>query len=206
MNVSFQSPKNIIRYLRVKRIWESILVLFTVPLWLPISFLVASAIYIDTGRPVFFVQNRVGKGNRVFRMFKFRSMKVETEKVDLRYASDNDNRVTKVGKVIRKFRLDEIPQFFHVLTGEMALIGVRPEPKQFADQYTAENPLYFLRHTFRPGLTGWAQVEYGYAASAQDTMKKLEYDLYYVKNISFLLDMKILFKTVLVVLSGFGSR
>lgn len=203
-NINF-SPK-VIYYLTIKYVWESVLVLVTLPLWLPIALLVSIAVRLDSNGPILFFQERVGKGGRVFRMIKFRSMKIESEQSGLRYATQNDDRITKVGRIIRKFRLDELPQLFQVLTGEMALIGVRPEPKQFVDQYANENPNYMQRHTFKPGITGWAQVEYGYAASGNETMEKLEYDLYYTKNISFALDMLIVFKTIKVILTGFGSR
>jgi UDP-GalNAc:undecaprenyl-phosphate GalNAc-1-phosphate transferase len=194
------------RYVITKRVWESVLVIATVGLWLPLAFLVAVFVWLDSTGPIFFLQERVGQGGRVFRMRKFRSMRVESEQAGLRYASQNDDRITRVGKFIRKFRLDELPQLLHVLTGEMALIGVRPEPKQFVDQYAKENPNYMQRHTFKPGITGWAQVEYGYAASGDETMKKLEYDLYYTNNISFKLDILIVYKTIKVILTGFGSR
>jgi lipopolysaccharide/colanic/teichoic acid biosynthesis glycosyltransferase len=193
-------------YVAFKRFWETALLLMLSPIWITLCIFVAVLVFFSSPGSVLFIQERVGIRGTVFKMLKFRSMYTDLGNSSLKYALKNDIRVTPVGKWIRKYRLDELPQIIHVFTGEMSLIGVRPEPKEFANQYAALNPFYSSRHTFRPGLTGWAQVEYGYAASDHDTMEKLEYDLFYVNNISFFLDMKIFFKTIVVVLSGFGSR
>jgi UDP-GalNAc:undecaprenyl-phosphate GalNAc-1-phosphate transferase len=192
-------------YVHFKTLWECGLILILLPVWVPICLLVAVCVALESPGPIFYVQNRIGQNGRVFQMFKFRSM-LSDKRSELMYAAKDDNRITRVGRYIRKFRLDELPQLIHVLTGEMALVGVRPEPQLFAEKYSKMNPVYDYRHVFKPGLTGWSQVEYGYASSGDETMRKLEYDLYYVRNISFKLDMLILWKTVLVVFSGFGAR
>jgi lipopolysaccharide/colanic/teichoic acid biosynthesis glycosyltransferase len=164
-------------------------------------------IKLDSRGPVFFSQERVGLDGRIFRLLKVRSMCEDAEKDGVpRWAIQGDDRVTRVGRFIRKARIDELPQVINVLMGDMSFIGPRPERPFFVDQIRKEIPFYDLRHRVRPGITGWAQVNYQYAASMDDAKKKLAYDLYYVKNNDTLLDAAILIQTVRVVIFGHGSR
>ncbi len=187
-----------------KRAWEVGLVLLLSPLALLVGFLVALAVYLDLGRPVLFAQERVGLGGRVFRAYKFRTMRGEPR--EGAYAGEEQDRITPLGRFLRRYRLDELPQLWNVLKGEMSLVGPRPEQRVLAEAYAREIPLYPLRHTVRPGLTGWAQVHQGYAEGKEETLVKLSYDLYYIKHLSFFLDLRILLRTVFVVLSGFRAR
>ncbi|MNZ52763.1 UDP-N-acetylgalactosamine-undecaprenyl-phosphate N-acetylgalactosaminephosphotransferase [compost metagenome] len=166
----------------------------------------AILIKLESPGPVMFLQNRVGKGNQDFRIYKFRSMCQNSEQHGAQFAQDGDMRVTRVGKVIRKLRIDELPQFFNVLKGDMSLIGPRPEQRTFVDQFEREIPFYMYRHIVRPGISGWAQVVHGYAADADDTRIKIEHDFYYIKHFSLWLDVLIVFKTIRTILTGFGAR
>ena len=140
-------------------------------------------------------------------MIKFRSMRTDAEKDGVaRWAQANDSRITRVGRFIRKTRIDELPQLFNVLRGEMSLVGPRPERPSFVEQLTEQIPFYAIRHSVKPGLTGWAQVRFSYGASLADARRKLQFDLYYVKNHSLVLDLQIILETVRVVLSGDGAR
>lgn len=175
----------------------------------PFMLLVAAAIMLESGGkgPVLFHQVRVGLNGRQFRVHKFRSMRTDAEADGVaRWASKNDNRITRVGAVIRKTRLDELPQVFNVLRGEMSLVGPRPERPEFVEQLEKEIPFYAERHRVKPGLTGWAQLSYPYGATINDARNKLEFDLYYVKNASAFLDLIILLETVEVVLWGKGAH
>jgi lipopolysaccharide/colanic/teichoic acid biosynthesis glycosyltransferase len=149
----------------------------------------------------------VGQNGRVFTLYKLRSMKDDAENGGTpHWASHNDDRVTRVGRFIRKWRIDELPQIFNVLRGEMSFVGPRPERPYFVDQLMKQIPYYALRHSAKPGITGWAQVCYKYGASVDDAIEKLQFDLYYVKNRSLFLDLMILIATVEVVLWGRGAR
>jgi sugar transferase (PEP-CTERM system associated) len=175
----------------------------------PLMLLVALAILIEShGRgPVFFHQTRVGLNGQPFRVHKFRSMRTDAEADGVaRWASDNDSRITRVGAFIRKTRLDEMPQAFNILRGDMSLVGPRPERPEFVAQLAREIPFYNERHRVKPGLTGWAQLCYSYGATTEDARMKLQYDLYYVKNASLFLDLVVLLETVEVVLWGKGAR
>lgn len=195
-----------IPYLHVKRALDLSIVFLTLPITVPLSLIIAAAIWIDTGRPVLFWQVRVGQHGRPFMMAKFRSMQVDAEADGAQFASRNDERVTRVGRLIRKLRLDELPQLWNVLRGEMSLIGPRPEQAIFVHEFSRRIPFYSWRHRVKPGITGWAQVQHGYASGLEDTMIKLEYDLYYVKHLSFWLDLTIAVKTVWIMLTGWGAR
>jgi exopolysaccharide biosynthesis polyprenyl glycosylphosphotransferase len=166
----------------------------------------ALAIRLDSAGPIFFKQERVGKDDTIFTLWKFRSMQSDAEKDGAVWAGEKDPRITRVGKWIRRLRIDELPQLINVFRGEMSLIGPRPERPEFVKQLEEKIPYYYLRHAVRPGITGWAQVSYRYGASVEDSRFKLEYDLYYVKNMSLLLDLKILLRTIGVVLFGQGAR
>lgn len=172
----------------------------------PVMLLAAVAIKLDSKGPVFYSQERVGLGGRAFRCIKFRSMRTDAEKDGVaRWATKNDSRVTRIGAFIRKTRIDELPQLISVLRGEMSMVGPRPERPTFVEQLREQIPYYDLRHTVKPGLTGWAQVRYAYGASIDDARRKHQFDLYYVKNNSLLLDLLVLIETVSVVLFREGQ-
>jgi sugar transferase (PEP-CTERM system associated) len=173
----------------------------------PIMLLAALAIKLDSPGPIFFRQERVGKDGNVFVLYKFRSMSVDAERLTGPvWASEDDPRVTRVGRVLRKIRLDETPQMFNVLIGDMSFIGPRPERPVFVNQLKEQLPLYVLRFAVKPGITGWAQVRYSYGSTVEDALEKLQYELYYIKNMSIFLDLLILLKSVQVVLLGRGAR
>jgi sugar transferase (PEP-CTERM system associated) len=174
---------------------------------MPVAILTAILIKLDSRGPVFYKQERIGKNGKVFRVLKFRSMKTDAEADGTpMWAVSNDQRTTRVGRVIRKLRIDEIPQFWNILKGEMNFVGPRPERPHFVKQLAREIPYYDHRHLVAPGLTGWAQIKYPYGASVSDAIQKLQYDLYYIKNQSLALDMVIVFDTVKTVLFGRGGR
>jgi sugar transferase (PEP-CTERM system associated) len=173
----------------------------------PIMLAAAVAIFLESGRPILLRQERIGLGRRAFPLLKFRSMRIDAERDGVpRWAVASDPRVTRIGRVMRATRIDELPQIFNILRGEMSFVGPRPERPFFVAQLTEQLPFYTVRHTVKPGLTGWAQVQYRYGASVEDAMHKLEYDLYYVKNHSLLLDLIVLLRTVRVVVLGEGAR
>jgi lipopolysaccharide/colanic/teichoic acid biosynthesis glycosyltransferase len=162
---------------------------------------------VESGGPIFYLQERVGLNGRLFNVVKFRSMRTDAEKDGKpRWATASDDRVTRVGKVIRKLRIDELPQLFCVLGGSMSLVGPRPERPFFVDKLTQEIPYFAVRQSVKPGVTGWAQVRYQYGATVEDAAEKLQYDLYYVKNHTLFLDLVVLFETVGVVLTGKGAQ
>ena len=172
----------------------------------PLMLLTALAIKLDSRGPVFYLQERVGLNNTTFRIIKFRSMRVDAEANGPVWAHEGDSRVTRVGRWIRKRRIDELPQLFNIIRGEMSLIGPRPERPVFIKQLEQRIPYYSERHLVKPGLTGWAQVRYPYGASFEDAREKHQYDLYYIKNQSPMLDALILLETARVVLFGRFSR
>ena len=174
---------------------------------LPLAFLAAVLIKLESNGPIFYKQQRVGKNGRTFTVIKFRSMRTDAEASGKPvWAQADDDRVTVVGKVIRKVRIDEIPQFWNILKGEMKFVGPRPERPHFVEQLAEEIPFYQHRHLVAPGLTGWAQVKYPYGASVKDARQKLEYDLYYIKNQTLRLDMLIVLQTIKIILLGRGGR
>ncbi|SIQ14122.1 exopolysaccharide biosynthesis polyprenyl glycosylphosphotransferase [Aeromonas sp. RU39B] len=193
-------------YYGVKRVIDVLFCLLSSPLVVPVALITAIAIKIDSAGPILFKQNRVGLGGKDFVIYKFRSMCVESEYSGARFAETNDARVTRVGRFIRRCRIDELPQLINVLRGNMSLIGPRPEQRSFVENFSENIYSYPLRHVVKPGITGWAQVMQGYAASENDTKIKLEYDLYYIKNVSLWLDVLIAFKTIKIILTGFGAR
>ncbi|HEY7543964.1 MAG TPA: TIGR03013 family XrtA/PEP-CTERM system glycosyltransferase [Blastocatellia bacterium] len=174
---------------------------------LPIMMMVAIAIKLESRGPIFYTQERVGKNGRTFKIIKFRSMRVDAEQVSGPvWAGEDDPRVTLVGRIIRRLRFDELPQFINVLRGDMNFVGPRPERPVFVEQLSEIIPYYSQRHLVKPGLTGWAQIKYPYGSSVEDAIEKLMYDLYYIKNQSLLLDAMIAFETVKTVLFGRGGR
>ncbi|MGL1890170.1 MAG: exopolysaccharide biosynthesis polyprenyl glycosylphosphotransferase [Spirochaetaceae bacterium] len=193
-------------YSIVKRFLDLFLTIIFSPFIAVLMLFTAIGVKIDSRGPAVFVQERTGRGDIPFNMYKFRSMVVESEKDGAKFASSNDKRITPFGKFIRKFRLDELPQFVNILKGNMSLIGPRPEQKVFTDEFNTQIPFYPYRHAVRPGITGWAQVSQGYAATVEQTEEKVEYDLFYIKNFSVWLDLLIVLKTIRTIFTGFGSR
>jgi sugar transferase (PEP-CTERM system associated) len=193
-------------YRRLRRIFDIVSSLIGISISFPLVILTAIAIRIESQGPVIYTQERVGLHGRKFKIFKFRSMQADAEAYGPVWACENDPRVTRVGRIIRKLRVDEIPQFFNILRGEMSLIGPRPERPEFVKRFEERIPYYSERHLVKPGLTGWAQVCYPYGASFEDAQEKHQYDLYYIKNQSPLLDAIILLETARVVLFGRFSR
>jgi sugar transferase (PEP-CTERM system associated) len=191
-----------------KRVFDVAVSLAMLVAALPAFVLTALAIWLEEGAraPVFYRQERVGRDGRVFEVIKFRSMRVDAEALGAQWATQDDPRVTRVGRVIRKVRIDELPQLWNVLRGDMSFVGPRPERPQFVAELARKIPYYSLRHRVNPGITGWAQVRYPYGASDRDAKEKLQYDLYYIKNYSIFLDLTILLQTVQVILSGQGAR
>ena len=173
---------------------------------LPIVAVTAILIKLDSRGPVFYKQERVGKNGRHFVLAKFRSLGIDAETTGPVWASKDDDRTTRVGRIIRKVRIDEIPQFWNILRGEMSFVGPRPERPHFVAQLAQEIPYYEQRHLIAPGLTGWAQIKYPYGASIEDARQKLQYDLFYIKNHSLMLDAIVLFETIKIILFGRGAQ
>ncbi|MEO7760407.1 MAG: TIGR03013 family XrtA/PEP-CTERM system glycosyltransferase [Casimicrobiaceae bacterium] len=191
----------------IKRIFDLAASGLLLILTLPVIVIAALCIFIESGSPVLYRQERVGEGGRVFSMYKLRSMRQDAECDGTpRWAAVKDTRTTAVGRVIRKLHIDELPQIINVFKGDMSFVGPRPERPYFVDKLVKEIPYYSLRHTIKPGITGWAQVRYSYGASLEETSDKLRYDLYYVKNHALFLDLVILLATVEVVFTGKGAR
>jgi exopolysaccharide biosynthesis polyprenyl glycosylphosphotransferase len=179
---------------------------FGLLMFLPFFPLVVLAVKLSSKGPIFFRQTRVGMGGRNFEVVKFRTMFTDAESGGAKWATKNDPRVTRVGMVLRKSRIDEIPQLWNVLRGDMGFVGPRPERPEFVAWLTEELPFYYLRTLIRPGLTGWAQVRYGYGATLAETKEKLEYDLYYIKHMSMGLDLLIMFETIKTILRRRGAQ
>jgi len=180
--------------------------LFMVIVTWPVMLITAILIKLDEGMsaPIFYLQERVGLDGQAFNIYKFRSMRIDAEKNGAQMASENDDRTTTIGKFIRKYRVDELPQILNVLRGDMGFVGPRPERPEFVQQLIKNLPYYNERHNVKPGLTGWAQLKYPYGSTEEDSLEKLKYDLYYVKHRSFMLDLLILIRTVEIVLFGKG--
>jgi sugar transferase (PEP-CTERM system associated) len=189
-----------------KRIIDVIVSFIGLLLLWPVMLIAAIAIYAESGGPIFFTQERTGMKGRPFLMFKFRSMRQNAEENGPKWAKHQDDRVTRVGRFIRHYRIDEIPQLWNVLRGEMSLIGPRPERPYFCQLLAEKIPFFSLRHSVRPGITGWAQVRYEYGSSIEEAQTKLEYDIFYVKHLSLMLDLAIVFETIKVMLQGRGSK
>lgn len=190
----------------VKRGLDFALCAATMPLWLPLCLVLGLAVKCDSAGPMLFSQMRVGRDGQAFRLWKLRSMQHNPRHEEARFARAGDDRITRLGKLLRRARLDELPQLWNVLCGHMSLIGPRPEQEVFVKEFTRRIPAYAYRHLVRPGLTGWAQVQQGYAGSEEETSTKLSYDLYYLAHYSIALDLLIAYKTVRIVATGFGSR
>ena len=180
--------------------YASLLLILTMPLFIVVPLLIKA----DSPGPIFFRQKRTGKSNKPFWIIKFRTMKVDAERNGPQWAQLNDNRITRLGRFLRKTRIDELPQLFNVIRGEMSLIGPRPERPEFDETLRAAIPLYDKRYSLKPGITGWAQVNFPYGSSIDDAMEKVELDLFYLKNATLWLDLKILFKTAFIVITAGG--
>lgn len=193
-------------YMAVKRVMDLLIVLASSPFTLPVVCLTAVAIKCDSPGPLFFIQSRIGQGGKRFPMVKFRSMRVDADRAGPRFAGATDDRITRVGHFIRRTRIDELPQFWNVLKGEMSVIGPRPEQVAFVESFEESIPFYAYRHLVKPGITGWAQVTHGYVDSEDETRDKLEYDLYYAKHCSIWLDLVIVIRTFRTIITGDGAR
>ncbi len=199
------------RITRLKRFFKRILDIciasFGLLIFIPFIPLIALLIKIDSSGPVFFGQLRTGEKERNFVLYKFRTMRNDAENgTGAVWAEENDPRITRIGRFLRKIRLDEIPQFYNVLKGDMSLVGPRPERPEFVEELKKIIPYYSERHSVKPGITGWAQIRYRYGASVEDAIEKLRYDLYYIKHLSLFFDILIIMETIKVVLLGRGAR
>lgn len=191
----------------LKRALDLVLAAVLIVALAPFFLLAAAAIKLDTPGPVFFSQERVGERRRSYRMYKFRSMVQDAEKLSGPvWAQENDPRVTRMGRLLRRMRIDELPQLWNVLKGEMSFVGPRPERELFVEELEKIVPYYRERFAVKPGITGWAQVNYGYGASVRDAVEKLNYDLFYIKNMSILMDMLVMLRTIKILLFGYGVR
>lgn len=190
---------------RIKRLFDLILALFVTIVTLPIMVIAAIIVKVESKGPIFFSQSRVGLGNESFQIYKFRSMRLHDENAHSRYAQEKDNRITKFGKIMRKTRIDELPQLWNVIKGDMSFIGPRAEWDKLCKEYEEKIPFYNIRHSVKPGLTGWAQVRYPYGMGVEDALEKLRYDLYYIKHQNLAFDIMILFQTVKIVIFGKGK-
>lgn len=201
----FDYSKTSFLYSKLKRSCDIFGILIALPIIISLSLVTAVLVKIfivAQGESVIFTQERIGLNGRVFTIYKFRSMQVNGTE----FTQVGDERINKVGNFIRKYRLDELPQFWNILIGDMSLIGPRPEQVVYVNTYRKQIPNYDLRHKVRPGLTGWAQVMQGYTSDTDGTREKLQYDLYYLKNFGFKMDVVIIWKTILTILTGFGAR
>ena len=189
-----------------KRLFDLVGALFGIVVAAPIMLLTAVTVRLDSPGPVLYRQERVGENGRLFTLYKFRSMRIDAEQGTPIWATSHDSRVTRVGRFIRLTRLDELPQFWNVLRGEMSFVGPRPERPFFVEQLATAIPFYMARHAVKPGVTGWAQVRYRYGASVEDALEKLRYDLYYIKHLSLVFDLTILVDTIKVMVCRKGAQ
>jgi len=202
-NDGFDKPgSNIHR--RLKRAIDLLISIAFLVIAFPIGIIISIAIALNSKGPVFYIQERVGENQKSFNLFKFRTMVLDAEKGNPVWAEENDSRNTNIGKILRKTRMDELPQLINVIKGDMSLIGPRPEREFFVKRLKENIPFYSLRFSVKPGLTGWAQIIYKYGASEKDALEKLQYELYYIKNMSLFLDLRILLKTIRIILFGMG--
>jgi exopolysaccharide biosynthesis polyprenyl glycosylphosphotransferase len=188
-----------------KRFIDIIVSLTAMILLIPVYLILAIAVKMSSKGPIFFTQERIGKNRQPFKIIKFRTMVVNAEKDGPKLSSSHDNRITKVGKFLRKTRLDEFPQFWNVLKGDMSLVGPRPERQYYIDKITAHDAQYLYLHKVRPGITSWGQVKFGYAENVEQMVQRMKYDLLYIRNMSLALDLKIMFYTVAIIFAGKGK-
>lgn len=193
-------------YLPYKRVADLLTVIVTSPIWVPIGLVIALAVRVESRGPAIFKQTRIGYLDEPFTLYKFRTMVEGADAAGPKFAVKDDPRLTRVGKALRILRADEIPQLWNVIRGDVSIVGPRPEQVQFVEEFKASIPFYSLRHQVPPGITGWAQVSYGYADDEAETIEKLTYDLYYMKHMSPWTDLRIVGSSIWTVLSGFGAR
>ena len=205
LNVDFLLLTNSL-FMRIKRLGDIVVSIMMLLFFLPIIFLAGIFIFLEDGGPVFYSQKRTGYLNSEFIIWKLRSMTVDAEKKGIRWSTKNDHRITKVGSLIRKMRIDELPQLWSVFIGDMSLIGPRPERPEIDKLLFDKIPFYSMRYLLRPGLSGWAQVNYPYGASVQDSFNKLSFDLFYVANYSIFLDILIFLRTLRLIFNARGSK
>ena len=191
--------------MRIKDVFERLIALNLLIVFSPLIFIAIIFIFLEDGLPILYNQNRNGKFNKLIQITKLRTMQSNAEKDGVQWAKKSDQRITKIGKILRKLRIDELPQLLLVISGEMSLIGPRPERPKIDNLLREHLNNYDLRYSIKPGISGWAQVNYPYGSSIEDSQYKLSYDIYYIKNFSILLDFIILFKTIRLVLNGKGS-
>ena len=187
-----------------KRLADIVFSMLALLLLWPLLILIALIIWLDTGGPILFLQERIGQGGHPFRIIKFRTMTVDAESQGPQLSFPEDKRQTRVGSFLRRFRLDELPQFINILKGEMSLVGPRPERRYFIEQISQSTPDYPTLLQMRPGLTSWGQVRFGYASTIEQIAERMQYDLYYVRNFSIQFDLKIILHTIRIVFSGKG--
>ena len=198
--------RGVLVYKGIKRVIDLLASFLGLLVFLPLCLMIALAIKLDSRGPVLYRQERIGQDGKLFSLIKFRSMTVDAEKDGPVWAVVNDQRVTRVGRWLRKLRLDEITQIINVIKGEMSIVGPRPERPFFVKKLEKEVPFYSHRHAVKPGITGWAQILYPYGATREDAQEKLKYDLYYIKHMSPIMDLRIISETAKIVLLGRGSR
>ena len=191
---------------RIKRLGDIFVSLIIILITLPVIFIVSCLIYLEDKGPIFYTQTRTGLNGKVIKIIKFRSMHVDAEIEGIQWSKNNDKRITRIGRILRALRIDELPQLFCVLLGSMSLIGPRPERPEIEKKLFKKVPYYKSRYILKPGISGWAQVNYHYGASVEDTKQKLSYDIYYISNFSFFLDLLIFFKTIKLVLNAKGYK
>lgn len=187
-----------------KRLADIVFSMLALLLLWPLFILIAIIIWLDTGSPILFLQERIGRGVQPFRIIKFRTMTVDAESQGPQLSFPEDKRQTRVGSILRRYRLDELPQFINILKGDMSLVGPRPERRCYIEQISQTTPDYPTLLQMRPGLTSWGQVRFGYASTIEQIAERMQYDLYYVRNFSIMFDLKVILHTVRVVLSGKG--
>ncbi len=187
-----------------KRLADIVFSMLALLLLWPLLILIALIIWLDTGGPILFLQERIGQGGLPFRIIKFRTMTVDAESQGPQLSFPEDKRQTRVGSFLRRFRLDELPQFINILKGDMSLVGPRPERRYFIEQISQSTPDYTTLLQMRPGLTSWGQVRFGYASTIEQIAERMQYDLYYVRNFSIKFDLKIILHTIRIVFSGKG--
>jgi lipopolysaccharide/colanic/teichoic acid biosynthesis glycosyltransferase len=205
-NLEHIPPGTLARYRNSKRFLDIALIIITLPVTVPVISLAIMAVLVTMSRPIFFIQERTGFGGKPFQVYKLRTMLPPSAASDTRTTVAGDARITPLGRILRRYRIDELPQLWNVMKGDMSIIGPRPEWTVLSDRYAAELPVYVYRHLVRPGITGWAQVRGGYASDLEETRVKVGYDLFYIKNISFSMDIQILIRTIWTLISGSGAR